>query len=163
MARDRRVEPDACWRKRCVPLAMHRPGSTGPRASMNLVCPGSPPSRPWRFGERAALGSSDAARDASKAGVVPNNVKERMTTEYPANGSSSLDMQPRSRGLWREEYMVKPHGSLVPVSFTHRCASTPGLSTWSSTRSLQEPYGSGDLISWRVSRLDAFRVSPFRT
>ena len=27
-------------------------------------------------------------------------------------------------------YMVKPHGQLVPVSFTHYCASTPGLSTW---------------------------------
>ena len=35
--------------------------------------------------------------------------------------------------------------------------------TWSSSRSLQEPYGSGDLILWRVSRLDAFSVSPFRT
>ena len=27
---------------------------------------------------------------------------------------------------------VKPHGSLVPVSSTHRCAYTPGLSTSSS-------------------------------
>ena len=26
-------------------------------------------------------------------------------------------------------YMVKPHGQLVPVSYTHYCASTPGLST----------------------------------
>src|SRR4029078_8178964 len=60
-------------------------------------------------------------------------------------------------------YMVKPHGSLVPVSLTHYCASTPGLSTWSSTRSLQRDYSLGDLISWRVSRLDAFSVSPFRT
>ena len=29
--------------------------------------------------------------------------------------------------------MVKPHGSLVPVSSTHRCAYTPGLSTSSSS------------------------------
>ena len=29
--------------------------------------------------------------------------------------------------LWRCK--VKPHGSLVPVSSTHRCAYTPGLST----------------------------------
>ena len=34
---------------------------------------------------------------------------------------------------------VKPHGSLVPVSSTHRCAYTPGLSTSSSSTSLQEP------------------------
>ena len=65
--------------------------------------------------------------------------------------------------MLKRENMVKPHGSLVPVSSTHRCASTPGLSTWSSTRSLQRDYSLGDLISWRVSRLDAFSVSPFRT
>src|SRR4029078_1042962 len=35
--------------------------------------------------------------------------------------------------------------------------------TWSSSRSLQRPYGLGNLILWRVSRLDAFSVSPFRT
>ena len=28
-----------------------------------------------------------------------------------------------------ECYMVKPHDQLVPVSYTHYCASTPGLST----------------------------------
>ena len=28
-----------------------------------------------------------------------------------------------------EHYMVKPHGQLVLVSFTHYCASTPSLST----------------------------------
>ena len=33
---------------------------------------------------------------------------------------------------------VKPHGSLVPVSSTHRCAYTPGLSTSSSSTFLQE-------------------------
>jgi hypothetical protein len=32
--------------------------------------------------------------------------------------------------------VVKPHGQLVPVSFTHCCASTPGLSTSSSSRGL---------------------------
>ena len=34
---------------------------------------------------------------------------------------------------------VKPHGSLVPVSSTHRCAYTPGLSTSSSSTFLQDP------------------------
>ena len=33
---------------------------------------------------------------------------------------------------------VKPHGSLVPVSSTHRCAYTPGLSTSSSSTFLQD-------------------------
>ena len=36
---------------------------------------------------------------------------------------------------------VKPHGSLVPVSSTHRCAYTPGLSTSSSLTFLQETLG----------------------
>src|SRR5438105_9070951 len=34
-------------------------------------------------------------------------------------------------------YEVKPHGPLVPVSSTHYCASTPGLSTWWSATTLQ--------------------------
>ena len=34
---------------------------------------------------------------------------------------------------------VKPHGSLVPVSSTHRCAYTSGLSTSSSSTFLQDP------------------------
>ena len=33
-------------------------------------------------------------------------------------------------------YGVKPHGPLVPVSSTHYCASTPGLSTWWSATTL---------------------------
>ena len=39
--------------------------------------------------------------------------------------------------------MVKPHGHLVPVSFTPYGASTPGLSTSSSSRGLQGPCGPG--------------------
>ena len=41
------------------------------------------------------------------------------------------------------EFMVKPHGHLVPVSFAPRGASTPGLSTSWSTRGLQGPCGPG--------------------
>ncbi len=37
----------------------------------------------------------------------------------------------------RERAMVKPHGQLVPVSSTHYCASTSGLSTSSSRTALQ--------------------------
>src|SRR5687767_6940577 len=95
--------------------------------------------------------------------IVPGHFKDLdgsyPTTEHPANGSPSQSLT----ALLKRENMVKPHGSLVPVSLTYRYASTPGLSTWSSTRSLQRDYSLGDLISWRVSRLDAFSVSPFRT
>ena len=49
-------------------------------------------------------------------------------------------------------------GQLVPLGSAHRCASTCGLSTRSSTAALR-----GRLISGRVSRLDAFSAYPFRT
>ena len=52
----------------------------------------------------------------------------------------------------------KPFEQLVPVSFTHRCASTPGLSTWWSTTALGR-----DLVSRGGSRLDAFSGYPVRT
>ena len=45
-------------------------------------------------------------------------------------------------------YMVKPHGQLVPVSFTHCCASTPGLSTLWSSRALQESLRFSENSSW---------------
>ena len=58
---------------------------------------------------------------------------------------------------------VKPHGSLVPVSSTHRCAYTPGLSTSSSSTFLQDSQRSqGELISGQVSCLDAFSTYLFR-
>lgn len=41
--------------------------------------------------------------------------------------------------FWRCK--VKPPGSLVPVSSTHRCAYTPGLSTSSSSTSLRGSQG----------------------
>src|SRR5690606_19890953 len=45
-------------------------------------------------------------------------------------------------------YMVKPHGQLVRVSFTHCCASTPRLSTWWSSTALQGAHGSREISSW---------------
>ena len=53
---------------------------------------------------------------------------------------------------------IKPNERLVPVSCTHCCASTSGLSTWWSTTALQ-----GELVSRWVSRLDAFSGYPVRT
>ncbi len=46
---------------------------------------------------------------------------------------------------------VKPHGSLVPVSSTHRCAYTPGLSTSSSSTFLL--YALRLMISWIASTI----------
>ena len=47
---------------------------------------------------------------------------------------------PIVRGLRRIRSGVKPHGPLVPVSSTHCCAYTSGLSTLWSTRGLQSGY-----------------------
>ena len=56
------------------------------------------------------------------------------------------------------EQNLKPIEQLVPVSYTHYCASTPGLSTWSSSTALK-----GNLVSRRASRLDAFSDYPVRS
>ena len=53
-------------------------------------------------------------------------------------------------------FMVKPNGRLVLVSYTHYCASTSSLSTRWSSWALHFPFGLGDLILERASRLYAF-------
>ena len=45
-------------------------------------------------------------------------------------------------------YMVKPHGQLVWVSYTHYCASTPHLSTSSSPTALQGTCSPSEISSW---------------
>src|SRR5882724_1542811 len=57
-----------------------------------------------------------------------------------------------------DERRSSSHERLVPVSSTHRCAYTPGLSTWWSSTALK-----GELVSRWVSRLDAFSDYPVRT
>jgi len=61
--------------------------------------------------------------------------------------------------------MIKSHGLLVPVSSTHCCAYTSGLSTSSSPRNLQSLAFTkeGYLILRQASRLDAFSGYPFQT
>jgi len=59
--------------------------------------------------------------------------------------------------------MVKAHGLLVLVSWTHYCAYTSSLSTWWSTTDLQRDYSLGDLILGWASRLDAFSGYPHQT
>ena len=67
--------------------------------------------------------------------------------------------RPQVPGLsLRTMYAIKPVERLVPVSFTHYCASTPGLSTWWSSTILK-----GNLVLRWVSRLDAFSGYPVRT
>ena len=56
----------------------------------------------------------------------------RRTTNLVSAENHLSSPKPLRRGK------VKPHGSLVPVSSTHRCAYTPGLSTSSSSTFLQE-------------------------
>ena len=51
-----------------------------------------------------------------------------------------LGITPSTR---RQSYRVKPHEQLVPVSSTHYCASTPGLSTSWSRTTLQGARGPG--------------------
>ena len=64
----------------------------------------------------------------------------------PPEGDGNLDglvESKRAVAHRRRKIMVKPHGHLVPVSFTPCGASTPGLSTSSSSRGLQGPCGPG--------------------
>lgn len=84
-------------------------------------------------------------------GHIPRTVWQVGNTEYrfPLYGFClSIRMEGFSRS-------IEP---LVPVSFTHYCASTPGLSTWWSSTALKR-----DLVLRRVSRLDAFSGYPGRT
>ena len=71
---------------------------------------------------------------------------------------SCCALQAGSGPCMRRKDRIKPNERLVPVSFTHCCASTPGLSTWWSSTALQ-----GELVLRRVSRLDAFSGYPDRT
>ena len=78
-------------------------------------------------------------------GVFPSDTRVSATS---ASGTASAVFRIGS----------KPVGRLVPVSCTHCCASTSGLSTWWSATAL-----GGDLVSRGASRLDAFSGYPVRT
>src|SRR5206468_11355992 len=89
---------------------------------------------------------------------------QTMTTEYSANGSFDRHTLHAEFLSCIEKDIYGQAARLISIG---QLNASPRLHTrpitWSSSRSLQEPYGSGDLILWRVSRLDAFSVSPFRT
>ncbi len=77
--------------------------------------------------------------------------------KFEANCDWSFD-----RAIWEDGHglmrTIKPIELLVPVSSARCRASTPGLSTWSSSTALE-----GELVSRWVSRLDAFSGYPVHT
>src|SRR6266511_1840264 len=85
-----------------------------------------------------------------------------MTTET-AGGSSRGRKPPELHSEREQVYGCQVLGLLVPVSFTHCCASTSGLSTQSSSWGPYQVDPVGDLILEQASRLYAFSAYPFRT
>ena len=93
-------------------------------------------------------------------GSSPLAIATRPAKRMSSSRNAGFDLMSRARhpdghGLMR---VIKPIELLVPVSSTCRHASTPGLSTWSSSTALK-----GDLVLRWVSRLDAFSGYPVRT
>ena len=84
-------------------------------------------------------------RKTSRSGLATRRVFA--TAEARINSGPCLCIRP-----------IKPIEQLVPVSCTHYCASTPGLSTWWSSTVLKRI-----LVSRGASRLDAFSGYPVRT
>ena len=97
---------------------------------------------------------------------VPGHVENMLRMSGPARAPPSRSgprisaRNSRVRELMSIALMRanKPIELLVPVSSTPCGASTPGLSTWSSSTALE-----GVLVSRWVSRLDAFSGYPVRT
>ena len=85
----------------------------------------------------------------------------RQSLKDPEDDASQLNR--RALYLRSVNFMVKPNGRLVLVSYTHCCASTSSLSTRWSSWALHAPYGLGDLILGSASRLYAFSVYHNRT
>ena len=78
--------------------------------------------------------STQRANTVPKSGAgmfLDNDICIRYSCTY------SFCERPQVPGLsLRTMYAIKPVERLVPVSFTHYCASTPGLSTWWSSTAL---------------------------
>ena len=82
---------------------------------------------------------------------------EAKNTEDIQNLSVSLHI-PYRADVCLYARLIKPIERLVPISFTHYCASTLGLSTWWSSTVLKRI-----LVSRGASRLDAFSGYPVHT
>ena len=85
--------------------------------------------------------------------IATRPAKNRRRTIYLAKS------HPITEPLWAStNEKIKPVERLVPISFTHYCASTLGLSTRSSSSVLK-----GEIVLRWVSRLDAFSGYPVHT
>ena len=101
---------------------------------------------------RNGIGWGTCAITTWSSGPAGNNIKRRHTRLVLLMfGCAHIGIRLYARP-------IKPIEQLVPVSFTHYCASTPGLSTWWSPTVLKR-----FLVSRGASRLDAFSSYPFRT
>ena len=83
-----------------------------------------------------------------------SDVGQQMSVDHGVPIDSFQPQYTCGHGLMRT---IKPIELLVPVSFTHCCASTPGLSTWWSSTALK-----GILVLKEASCLDAFSSYPVR-
>src|SRR5215211_2344408 len=142
------------------------PGATGPRETTKR--------RPTGRRFVKSLGGDLLSHPASRA--VPSAL-EGLTSGFgmgpgvspppwPPKRSGGLPSPETSRTTQRARatrVSCQVLGLLVPVSSTHCCASTSGLSTRSSSRGPYQVDPVGDLILERASRLYAFSAYPFRT
>ncbi len=96
------------------------------------------------------------------AGAFDGRVRDGIGSDRSAEGHQAGETHREANGLSDRWALImrtiKPIELLVPVSCARRRASTPGLSTWSSSTALE-----GELVSRWVSRLDAFSGYPVRT
>ena len=97
--------------------------------------------------------SSRHMKRTSRANKGAGSAKKRRHPKLSVN----LQITPRA-GICLYARLIKPIERLVPISFTHYCASTLGLSTWWSSTVLKR-----NLVSRGASRLDAFSGYPVHT
>ena len=104
-----------------------------------------PPCRGGAFG-RPALGFAHASRaagpESGALGQKPFKAEAASLERKPEGAAPARFRRPLGC------CMAKPHGQLVPVSCTRCRASTPGLSTWWSSRALQGALGPREASSW---------------
>src|ERR1035437_9730140 len=103
------------------------------------------PSPPPQQDKDPAASYSPTGRPSSTIGAGGLNFRVRngngSITSAIATGRLERSQLHTGTGVktpWQgqQKIVVKPHGQLVPVSSTHCCAFTPGLSTSSSSRGL---------------------------
>jgi len=157
---------ERCARRRPGRLLQGTPGG-GETVWVALDCP-----RLWRGGPRR---TADPVRGASGDEpyvalhhAPPQSCQRaiRRRSGLLRTGGGQLNiLQTAATGARTQR--VERNGQAARLISTSQLRVSPPLHTWpitwSSSRSLQRPCGLGDLILWRVSRLDAFSVSPVRT